>query len=80
MKLFPVICWQEWQGYGKSHEDREGGEGLSGKAHFMQFIEMFTRDGFPFPTKYPTVLSFHCSDITEQLGAQGGGGRKEQER
>ena len=27
MKLFPVICWQEWQGYGKSHEDREGGEG-----------------------------------------------------
>lgn len=47
-------------------EGREGREGLSGKAHFMQFIEMFTRDGFPFPTKYPTVLSFHCSDITEQ--------------
>lgn len=61
-------------------EGREGREGLSGKAHFMQFIEMFTRDGFPFPTKYPTVLSFHCSDITEQLGAQGGGGRKKQER
>ena len=81
MKLFPVICWQEWQGYGKSHEDREGGEGgergafREGSFHAIHWN--VHKRWFPFSYKISHSPLFSLFRHNRTIGCTRGWGKEE---